>query len=412
MPWLPIDILENVVDCSARYTHLLGSLSLTCRALTARTRVHLFHTILLGSPTIARPRKFSLRASAIMVTSCDTFLDLCTQNPALPLYVKELVITENEAPHMHRVWIQRSQSLVPLVQLLSNLEGFTFRTSIQRLDERLEEALSLAFSKPHLKRISLTGLSLGLRSVPFRIFQNTPPLSVVNLRGIYIDRVNGPFIPGPPREYTPRRVDTLAVSFDTQRVIEEQFIRKFLQTTRPLFDMPHVRRLRLQCYHDILEMDRVYAWLSLTPSIEELEIQIVPTVSDRVWRWQCQPRGPQPSFDCSRGLHIRRLRKASFFMHDHAGVGKIAVAMQFFALAERLTHVTIRFNSARGPVMSFDEEGWRQVDAAFACSPAFPVLESIEIVFGKNSYLDPGVKEKLRGMMPRVADVLRITLDV
>ncbi|KAJ7129162.1 hypothetical protein C8R44DRAFT_978609 [Mycena epipterygia] len=176
--------------------------------------------------------------------------------------------------------------------------------------------------------------------------------------------------------------------------------------------MSRIRCLRIQIYHAMADMDRVYAWLSIASSVKELDVHIVPGNKALRWRnrrvWKFWP---SQHFDSSKTLHIPKLQKISFFMRDHAGVGKIAAAMQFIALAECLTHVTIRFSSARGPVTFLDGDTWRQVDAVFSRTPIFPLLERIEVFFGKNSYVDQGIDNKLRSMMPNVADILHIALE-
>ncbi|KAJ6583686.1 hypothetical protein B0H10DRAFT_2339223 [Mycena sp. CBHHK59/15] len=413
MPQLPIEILENVVDSSADYPQLLSSLSLTSRMLTARTRIHLFHTIHLGNPTGPHPYNRRIRFGKVIPTRCDTFLELCIQNCNLALYIRVLVLTESVwHPTIGMVWIDHSHSLVPVVRSLKNLKGFAFRTEgiNVALSPPLDEALSLVLSRPDMEWINLSDLRFAHGSELFRVFMNAAPLRVLKLTDIAFHQNNQviPDLSG----YIPLRIDTLSVSFDIQRVTEEPFIRNTLRRACPLFHMHGIRCLQIQVYHAVEDMDRVYAWLSMTCSVEDLDVHIVPGNKALRWRnrrqwkfWHFQ------HFDSSKGLHMSRLKRIAFRMGDHAGVGKIAAAMQFIVFAECLTRITICFNSARGPVAFLDEEAWRQVDAALSRAPVFPLLESIEICFGKNSYIVRGVEEKLRGMMPNVVDILRITLE-
>ncbi|KAJ7129161.1 hypothetical protein C8R44DRAFT_872459 [Mycena epipterygia] len=222
MPQLPIEILEKVVDSSVGYTQLLGSLSLSSRALTTRTRIHMFHTVHLGSPTGPHPYHRRIRWGKVIPTRCDSFLELCIQNPGLALYVRNLILTESVwHPTTGTYWISHSHTLVPVVRSLKNLKAFAFRTEgiIVTLSAPLEEALSLVLSRPHME-IHLSELSFADGSNFFRVFMNAAPLRVLNIENILSKKL-APDVPG----YTPLRIDTLAVGFDTHYVMEETFIK-------------------------------------------------------------------------------------------------------------------------------------------------------------------------------------------
>jgi hypothetical protein len=278
MPQLPIDILEIIVDSSAGYKCLLSTLSVTSRALTARTRVHLFHTIHLGTPHGPNTERPSARYGKPIPTRCDAFLSLCAKNPDLALHVRDLVITESVwHPTSGQRWSNRSQSIDPMVRSLLNLKRFAFRTeglNVQ-LSPPLHQVLSLILAKADMEWISISDIQFGHASNLFTLFTNAAQqLRVLDLAdiAIYLDNQVVEEVPG----YIPVRIDTLAVSFDILRVMEEPFIRIALQRPCPLFDMQGLRCLQLQVYHGPQDMDRVHAWLSIARSVEELDIHIVP----------------------------------------------------------------------------------------------------------------------------------------
>ncbi|KAJ7107991.1 hypothetical protein C8R43DRAFT_1243604 [Mycena crocata] len=412
MPQLPIDVLEIIVDSSAGYKRLLCAFSLTSRVLTARTRVHLFHAIYLGTPNGPNKESPSARYGKVIPTRCDAFLSLCAENPNLALHVRELVITESVwHPTTGQRWSNRSQSLVPVVRSLLNLKRFAFRTeglNVQ-LSVPLKEILSVILAKADMEWISMSDIQFGHASNLFSLFTNAgPQLQVLNLADIAI-YLNNPVVED-ISGYIPVRIDTLAVSFDIQHVMEEPIIRIALQRSCPLFDMRSLRCLQLQVYHGPQDIDRVHAWLSMGRSVEELNIHIVPGNKALRWRQRRMWRHwITEHFDCSKRIEMPCLQKISFKMKDHYGIGIVAAIMEFVALAQSLTHVTIQFTSSRGPLSVLDEHAWRQVDMAFSRATVFPQLSSIEILFDKNSHVILDLDRGLSGIMINTVDILRIT---
>ncbi|KAJ7441314.1 hypothetical protein B0H11DRAFT_2351108 [Mycena galericulata] len=432
MPRLPIDILENIVDASAGYPLLLRSLSLASRILTARTRVNIFHTIHLGTPKGPHREKPAVRCGKIIPTRCDAFLELCSQNPGIALHVRVLVILESVwHPTTGLTWLDYSHSIVPLVRSLHNLKGFALRTEgiSVALSPPSTEAFFFILSKPDMEWIEIADIGLVPVFKLFRIFRNAASLRRLSLADFGLD-LHKPILPD-FEGYVPMRIDTLAISFDILRFREEGFIRNTLQPTCPLFDMHHIRCLQLDIYHSTENMDRVHAWLSKGPSVEELVIRIIPgnkalrefspqeansnPISNLnhliVWRlnqlkWR---KRTTDHFDSSNALRISHLQKISVQMRDHDGIGKLATFLEFIALAESLTDVTIHFTSARGLLTWLDEEAWGLVDDALVRAPVFPVLERIQVSFGKNSCFLEKLEEKFGNIMPKTADILRIT---
>ncbi|KAJ7917646.1 hypothetical protein B0H13DRAFT_1994478 [Mycena leptocephala] len=211
--------------------------------------------------------------------------------------------------------------------------------------------------------ISISDIQFGHASNLFTLFTNAAQqLRVLDLAdiAIYLDNQVVEEVPG----YIPVRIDTLA---------------DCPSAPVPLFDMQGLRCLQLQVYHGPQDMDRVHAWLSIARSVEELDIHIVP--GNKALRWRQRRMWKHwitEHFNRSEGLDVPRVQKISFKMRDHDGIGTITAVMEFVALAESLTHVTIQFTSSRGPL---------SVDTTFSRAPVFPLLSSIEILFEENSHV-------------------------
>ncbi|KAJ6552803.1 hypothetical protein B0H19DRAFT_1072304 [Mycena capillaripes] len=414
MPSLPIDVLENIVDSSAGYKHLLGALGLTSRTLTARTRVHLFHTIHLGTPRGPHTEKPSVRYDKVFPTRCDTFLALCGHNPDLTLHVRALVISQSVWHRMEEsFWPHRSESIVPVVHSLVNLRRFAFCTEglnvTAHLSPPLRDVLSFVLAKSDMEWIRLADIRFGPAYKLFDIFAKAARLRVLNLAdiGFYLSRDNEvENISG----YNPVQIDTLAVSFDVQRIMEEPLIRIALRHPFPLFDMQSIRCLQIQVYHEPEDMDRVCEWLSMACSIAELDIFIVPgnkalrLRDQRFWK-----HFTTDHFNRPKDLNMPHLKTISFRMRDHDGIGKIAAVVELIALAESLMHISIHFTNARGLLSTIAQEPWRRVDTAFSTSPAFPLLNSVQITFGRNSHIIPDLNKTLKAVMPNTAGILRVT---
>ncbi|KAJ6480467.1 hypothetical protein C8R47DRAFT_1074221 [Mycena vitilis] len=411
MPKLPIDVLESVIDCSAGYPRLLGSLSLVSPALTPRTRVHMFHTVHLGTPDPNSENPWV--RGAIVPTRCDAFLGLCVKNPGLALHVRVLVITESMWRRTTgEGWTNRSTSIVPLVRSLHNLAAFAYRTEgrFLRANAVLLKVISLVLQRPKMDSIQLSDICL-FRSDPmhtvFHLFADAASLRVLSLADLIVNRLDEGILDLPG--YTPLQIDTLAVSFDIRSDREELFIRHALLRACPLLDMEHLRCLRLRVYHSAEDMDRVHCWLSMSSSLEELDIRIGPWNKALHWRDGEGRYSPSRQFECTAGLHMSRLRGVLFRMCDHDGVEKVAAVLQFIALAESLNRVTLHFIGSRGPLAFLDEEAWKQVDDTLARTPTFPLLDRIDILLGKSSHILPDVEGKIKAMMPNTADILRVT---
>ncbi|KAJ7242661.1 hypothetical protein C8J57DRAFT_1477380 [Mycena rebaudengoi] len=413
MPKLPIDILESIVDASAGYKHLLGALGLTSRTLTTRTRVHLFHTIHFGTPPGPHTEKPIARYNKVFPTRCDTFLALCGHNPDLPIYVRSLVISQSVWQRMEDAfWPHRSESIVPVVHSLVNLRRFAFRTEglnvTMHLTPPLHDALSFILAKSDMEWISLADIRFSPASELFDIFAKAARLRVLNLAdiGFYLTKDNKVGnIPG----YNSVQIDTLAVSFDVQRIMEEPLIRFALRHPCPLFDMESIRCFQIQVYHEPEDMDRVCEWLSMARSIAELDIFIVP--GNKALRWKEKEfwtRFATNHYNWPKDLNMPRLKTISFRMRDHDGIGKIAAVAELITLAESLMHISIHFTNARGPLSAIAEEPWRRVDTAFSTSPVFPLLDSVEIAFGRNSHTIPDLNQTLKAVMPNTAGMLRV----
>ncbi|KAJ7657288.1 hypothetical protein DFH06DRAFT_1297950 [Mycena polygramma] len=416
MPHLPIDVLEIVVDCSADYPKLLSSLSLVSRMLTPRTRVNMFHAIHLNTPNGPNADKPGDRYEKGTPTRCDAFLTLCLENPDIPLYVRLLTVTESIwHPTTGDMWTGRSASLVPVVRSLHNLTAFSYRTEgIMASNEVLCEVVSLVLRRPKMDWIHLSDLSFFLAgpSAIFHVFADAAPPRILSLADLAVStKEQGiPDLPG----YTPLRIDTLAISFDCRGHMEEPFIRNVLRGTCPLLDVEHIRCLQLRVYHTAEDMDRVHAWLSMLSSLEELDIRIVRENKALDWRNRNKRYRRPPiikHFVCSEGLHMSCLRSVKFRVGDHDGVWKIAAVLQFIALVQSLTQVTIHFVSARGPLAFLDEEAWKQVDDTLARAPTFPLLDRVDILFEKNSHILPDVEENIKAMMINTAHILTVTVS-
>ncbi|KAJ6555287.1 hypothetical protein B0H10DRAFT_2123003 [Mycena sp. CBHHK59/15] len=389
MPSLPIDILENIIDSSAGYKHLLGALGLTSLTLTARTRVHLFHTIHLGTPHGPHTETPSVRYDKVFPTH-------------LTLHVRA-----------ESFWPHRSESIVPVVHNLVNLRRFAFRTEglnvTAHLSPPLHDVLSFILAKPDMEWIRLADIQFGPASKLFDIFAKAARLQVLSLAdiGFYLSRNNEvENITG----YNPVQIDTLAVSFDVQRIMEGPFLRIALRHPRPLFDMQSIRCLQIQVYHGPEDMDRVCEWLSMARSIAELDILIVP--GNKALRLRLQrfwKHFTTEHFNRPKGLNMPHLKTISFRMRDHDGIGKIAAVVELIALAESMMHISIHFTNARGPLSFIDEEAWRRVDTAFSTSLVFPLLDSVQIAFGRNSHIIPDLNKTLKALMPNIAGMLRAT---
>jgi hypothetical protein len=173
-------------------------------------------------------------------------------------------------------WIKDSRSLVPVAHSLTNLKGFEFRT--ERIDVTLwpplQEALTLILSRPGMESVHLSQLVAADGANLFHIFMNAVPLRELHFRDISI-HVQNPVIPHIPG-YIPPRIETLVVGYDGMYPREGGFIRAALLHVPPLFDMGSLRCLKIQVYHPLGHMDRVYAWLSLTSGVEDLVMHIVP----------------------------------------------------------------------------------------------------------------------------------------
>ncbi|KAJ7479426.1 hypothetical protein B0H11DRAFT_1275841 [Mycena galericulata] len=157
------------------------------------------------------------------------------------------------------MWGDRSDSLVPVVRSLTNLKGFGIRTEgiNVALTPPIAEVFSLVLSKPNMEWIHFSDVRFIHGSNLFRVFMHAAPLRLLSLADISID-LKDQIIPDVP-EYIPVRLDTLAVSFEIGRVMEEPIIRNALKRTVPLFDIDHIRCLQLHVYHAAEDMDRVHA---------------------------------------------------------------------------------------------------------------------------------------------------------
>ncbi|KAJ7779588.1 hypothetical protein B0H16DRAFT_1448042 [Mycena metata] len=354
----------------------------------------MFQTVHLGSPKGPNREKPHIRFGKKVPTRCNAFLELCLENPALALYVRVLVVTESVwHPTTGSLWTGHSASLALLVYSLKNLKGFAFRTEgltvgAPHYPSRIA-AFSFILGKPDMDWIHLSYLHFGPGSNFFRTFSQAAPLRLLRISDLSIDwRHQVLEIAG----FVPVKIDTLAVSFDIKRDMEKPFITIILQHRPPLFDTYHIRCLQLDVYHPAEDMDRVYARLSLLPSVEELDIRIVPGNKALHWRHRKWRRPIREHFDCSKSLHMSQLKEISFRMRDHHGVDRVAMVF------------------ARGPLAFIDAQEWGRVDAGFARAAVFPILEKVKISFGKNSFTGSELEweDKFKAAMPKIADIVHV----
>ncbi|KAJ7153678.1 hypothetical protein C8R46DRAFT_1227981 [Mycena filopes] len=414
MPSLPIDVLENIVDSSSGSMQLLSALGLTCRTLTARTRVHLFHTMHSGSPPGPHPENpDSARSTRAYPTRCDTFFALCRRNPDLSLHVNTLEISQGVWQRMENaLWPHHTQSILPVVHSLVNLKRFAFYTEGLNVTAHLsigplQDAVSFILAKNDMEWIRLADLRFFPATQLFDIFAKTAQLRVLSLVNVGFYKTDSRIenIPG----YRPVQIDTLAVGFEVQRIMEEPFIRIALRHACPVFDMQSLRCLQIQVYHGPGDMDRVREWLSIARSIPELEIRIVP--ANKALHLKCKQfwkRFTIHHFEHTKNVEMPRLKTISFRVRDHDGIDKIAAVVGVIALAESLVDISIHFTSARGPLSFIAEEPWRRVDAAFSTTGVFPSLDSVHVVFGRNSHVIPDLDSTLKTVMPNTAAMLHV----
>ncbi|KAJ7193103.1 hypothetical protein GGX14DRAFT_405715 [Mycena pura] len=349
---LPTEVLEQIVDASKENRKTLAACGLAGRQFLPRSRLHLFASIVLGSPRI----DISRRGGATYptgLTRCDVLLDILLANPALALHVAELVLTEGGHPHLTVFWISESTTLVPVVHLLHNLRSFSIRcvqAQHSRWSSVLATTLQTCIARPFLRSIEIAALHVYDVGALFAAFDCDAPgrvLDCLRLSDVtFAEDWDADSAPA-----SPLVVHALNVAFHFESPDEGQLVH-ILSGPRPLIAISRVHHLRLTVGEDLAVFRQ---WLELTaPSLEQLDLRFFDAVQNplmlrlRLLRFEVSINTVSKCFDIVDALlapDLReitwRLRPGNTFNMDHCRPIVVSLIAHATELFPRLTRVRL-----------------------------------------------------------------------
>ncbi|KAJ7218573.1 hypothetical protein GGX14DRAFT_595303 [Mycena pura] len=361
---LTTEVLEQIVDVSKENRKTLGACGLAGRQFLPRTRLHLFASIALGSPRIDISRRGGATYPTDL-TRCDVLLDILRANPVLALHVAELVLTEGGHPNLTVFWISESTTLVPVVNLLHNLQSFSIRC-VQALHCQvrpvLATTLQMCIARPFVRSIEIAALEVYDVGALFAAFDCDVPGRVLDcLRLSDVTFAEDWDANDAPSAASPLVVHALNAAFHFEDPDQGQLL-DILSGPLPLIAISRVHHLRLTVGHDL---DMFRKWLELTaPSLEQLDLRFVddtilldtvtdavqnpPTLRLRVLSLEESINAVSKCFDILNALlapDLReitlRLRPGNTFNMDHCRPIIVSLITHATELFPRLTRVRL-----------------------------------------------------------------------